>query len=78
MTARYQVRATDPKTGEQYFAGADDDMTGANRIMLRALHDGAPYAHITDTGQDKAPYPVTDAEREALAAIMPKMPRTME
>ena len=54
MTARYQVRATDPKTGEQYFAGADDDMTGANRIMLRALHDGAPYAHVTDTGQDKA------------------------
>ena len=66
MTARYQVRATDPATGEQYFAGADDDMTRANRIMLRALHDGAPYAHVTDSRPDE-PHAVTDAEREALA-----------
>jgi len=77
MTARYQVRATDPKTGEQYFAGADDDMTRANRIMLRALQDGAPYAHVTDTRPNE-PKPVTEAEREALAQIAPKRPRTME
>jgi hypothetical protein len=76
MTDRYVVRATWPD-GVQELVGWRGDMTQANRLLIAALNEGAVYAHVTDT-RPSDPNPVTAEERDALATIMPKMPRTME
>lgn len=76
MNDRYQVRAT-LRDGSEQCIGETDDESEALQMILGALHGGAVYAGVWDM-RPTEPKPVTEAEREALAAIQPKMPRTME
>ena len=77
MTARYEVRATRGQScawDDMMPIGSSDSMGDALALILRAyIVDKATYACQRDTRPDE-PHAVTDAEREALAAIMPRVP----
>lgn len=75
IQARYVVNATWPD-GSKEIVGWFSDMSEANRVARDAMIEGSIYAYSTDT-RPAEPHAVTDAEREALAGIMPKMARTM-
>lgn len=87
MTRRFEVRLTreapapvgcPPEVwAAMEPAGSADTPSEALRLILAALaQPGVTYACQVDTRPDDPPA-VSSAEREALAAITPKMARTM-
>jgi hypothetical protein len=76
MTARYRIDATFAD-GLRHGWLTAETMGGALHQIIYALNSGALRACQHDTRPDEPP-PVTDAEREALAAITPTRPRTFE